>query len=168
MIVRRLMSYAIKAPATSANTIPRPAAIFPLTFNDEAAPVLLLFPFAFPPIALLTPADEVVPVERVLLILVVDEAADVGSAEVIASVVESLSAEVAEVLLLLDGTEDGEDEPEPVLELLLPPPVVLLLLPPLDVPSPPETILPVPQGIASPLGCVALGGSTCEFIEEGK
>lgn len=134
----------------------------------------MLFPFAFPPIALLTPVlDEEAPAalvfERVAAEVLGCTVTTVVSASVLASVLEAPVDEEEAAALLEPLGVDAEappfpDDEEPADVVLddegeLPPP------PPDDdpesaVPSPPEIILPVPHGIFSPVGCVCSGAAT--------
>lgn len=169
--------YAMIHPADTASINPSPAIMFPLTcFALVAAPVLLLLPFAFPPIALLTPVldDDEAPAalvfERVAEVLGCT-VTTVVSASVLASVLEAPVDEAAALLepLGVDAEAPFPDDEEPADVVLdedeLPP----LLPPPVDdpesaVPSPPEIIVPVPHGIFSPVGCVCSGAATYEDI----
>lgn len=151
--------YAMIQPAETARINPRPFIMLPLICEVVAAPVLLLFPFAFPPMALLTPKLEEAPLAEESAVVL----ESVGCTVMTVVSASSVLLEELSSLVELDGRdeddegdddeEEEDDEPDVVL-LLLP-----LLLPPEDeplpesaVPSPPETSLPVPHGIFSPVG----------------
>jgi len=145
-------------PAPIASIRPNPAVMLPEATFFAAAPVLLLL---FPAIPLETGlvVDLVEVLDRRVLAVVlgctvttVVPASVVSSADVLVVEVEDVDTPVPD-----EGTElDPPVDPDPVplvAELLLPEPELAL-------PSPPETMRPVPHGIADPSGCVCSGAAT--------